>query len=135
MTVPEEYDIDAFFQELDGSAEQKEYPKEAERPSLPEISIDELHKESEPIGHGKFGTVFRGKLWDKTVAIKQYQYTHDYEHEKSIFRHVRVNSCANIIKPIGLCGGLLVTEFCSAGSGDKLLYAKETNNVRDTVYM
>ncbi|XVF58330.1 hypothetical protein PTKIN_Ptkin07bG0057500 [Pterospermum kingtungense] len=90
------------------------------------------------LGKGGFGTVYKGTLGDKAVAVKRI--SKNSRHGKQDFI-AEVNSIGNIhhknlVKLIGWCYEsdelLLVHEFMPNGSLDKLIFWNEAATVKDT---
>ena len=122
----------------DEKGERKEY-------NIKLINIDskQLKIDKNPIGSGKFGTIFKGIWNNKTVAVKTHNNKKDYLHEANIIKHIK-NSYnehsnnvenENILKSFGICQQQIISEFMSFGSGDKLLYFKSDKNIRNNLFI
>jgi len=87
----------------------------------------ELNHAIRPIGHGKYGTVYKGKMGDKLVAVKIFTLSGkgSYETERNIFALPLMNNHENILKCLGVDQRFnnsldaefwLVTEYHDKGS-------------------
>lgn len=128
----EEMNIDGLLDEIDTNQMETQL-------HIPQIANNELEKEKDPIGTGKFGKIFKGRWKNKTVAIKEYQNENDYVHELSIIKHIHsaqmTDKYAHITKTHGTLNNTIVSELMPLGSADKLLYTNSAKNIRNQLNM